>query len=157
AMNLAALGIDVTLIGAVGADDAATTLRGQLERANVRAEFVELDRWPTIVKVRVVSRRQQMLRIDFEQPLVADIAARLEQLLTVHIDRANVVVIEDYDKGTLARPRRLIEIARARGKRVVVDPKFKSFDEYRGADVVKPNVAEFARAAGAWTDDDDFV
>jgi D-beta-D-heptose 7-phosphate kinase/D-beta-D-heptose 1-phosphate adenosyltransferase len=157
AMNLAALGIDVTLIGVVGADDAAATLRSQLARANVRTEFVEVDEWPTIVKVRVVSRRQQMLRIDFERPLVADIAARLEQLLTAHADRADVVVLEDYDKGTLAQPRRLIEITHAHGKRVVVDPKFKSFDAYRGADVVKPNAAEFARAAGQWTKDDDFV
>jgi D-beta-D-heptose 7-phosphate kinase / D-beta-D-heptose 1-phosphate adenosyltransferase len=104
AMNLAALGIDVTLIGAVGSDDAAATLRAQLAAADVRAEFVVVDEWSTIVKVRVVSRRQQMLRVDFERALGADLSARLEQLLTMHIERADVVVIEDYDKGTLVHP-----------------------------------------------------
>jgi D-beta-D-heptose 7-phosphate kinase/D-beta-D-heptose 1-phosphate adenosyltransferase len=157
AMNLAALGIDVTLIGAVGSDDAAATLRRHLASANVRAEFVVVDEWATIVKVRVVSRRQQMLRIDFERPFVADIASNLEQLLATHVERADAVVIEDYDKGTLARPQRLIEIAHAHGKRVVVDPKFKPFDAYRGADVVKPNAAEFSRAVGEWAGDGEFV
>ena len=61
-------------------------------------------------------------------------------------------MIEDYDKGTLARPQRFIDIAHEHGKRVVVDPKFKPFDAYRGADVIKPNNAEFTHAVGGWTD-----
>ena len=93
-----------------------------------------------------------MLRIDFEKPIAADIEARLEHAFREHIAAADVVVIEDYDKGTLARPQRYIDIAHEHGKRVVVDPKFKPFDAYRGADVIKPNIAEFTHAVGGWTD-----
>ena len=157
AMNLAALGIDVTLLGVVGDDEAAAILRRQLTAANVRAHLVAVPAWPTILKVRVVSRRQQVLRIDFERALTDDVEARLEGLLHDHVRAADVVVLEDYDKGTLARPHRLIEIAHLHGKRVVVDPKYKPFDAYRGADVIKPNAAEFEHAVSGCADDADFV
>ena len=150
ALNLAALGVNVTLVGVVGDDDAARILRQKLLAANIRIELVSIETWSTIVKVRVVSRRQQMLRMDFEKPLVADVEAALERAFRAHIAAADVVVVEDYDKGTLARPRLFIDIAHAHGKRVVVDPKFKPFEAYRGADVIKPNTAEFNHAAGAW-------
>ncbi len=108
--------------------------------------------WPTILKVRVVSRRQQMLRIDFEKPIVADVESRLDDAFRKQISAADAVVIEDYDKGTLVRPHRYIDIAHEHGKRVVVDPKFKPFEAYRGADVIKPNIAEFMHAVGGWAD-----
>ena len=156
ALNLAALGIDVTLIGVVGDDEPARILRQKLTAANIRFEFVTVRDWPTILKIRVVSRRQQMLRMDFEKALEADVQVLLERAFRTHVATANIVVVEDYDKGTLARPQRFIDIAHEHGKRVVVDPKFKSFDAYRGADVIKPNNAEFShalgRAAGTWTD-----
>ena len=152
ALNLASLGLNVTLIGAVGDDDAAVTLRQKLDAANVRCELVSVGDWPTILKVRVVSRRQQMLRIDFEKPIAVDVEPRLERAFREHVAAADVVVIEDYDKGTLARPRRFVDIAHEHGKRVVVDPKFKPFDAYRGADVIKPNTAEFTQAVGGWAD-----
>ena len=157
AMNLGALGIDVTLIGAVGDDAAAATLRALLAHANVRAELVVAPKWSTILKVRVVSRGQQVLRADFERALTDDVEAQLERLVREHVASADVVVIEDYDKGTLTRPQRLIDIAHAQRKRVVVDPKFKPFEAYRGADVIKPNAVEFERAVAGWRDEADFV
>jgi D-beta-D-heptose 7-phosphate kinase/D-beta-D-heptose 1-phosphate adenosyltransferase len=147
-LNLAAFGVDVTLIGVVGDDDAARILRQKLAAANIRSELIVLGDWPTILKVRVVSRRQQMLRMDFEKPLSADVRAALTRAFRAHVTNADVVVLEDYDKGTLAQPGEFIEIAHQHGKRVVVDPKFKPFDAYRGADVIKPNSAEFKHALG---------
>jgi len=152
ALNLAALGINVTLIGVVGDDEPARILEQKLAAANIGCELVSVADWPTILKIRVVSRRQQMLRMDFEVPLRADIESRLEQAFRARIAQADVVVIEDYDKGTLTRPRHFIDIAHQNGKRVVVDPKFKPFDAYRGADVIKPNSAEFGHAVGGWSD-----
>ncbi len=149
ALNLAALGIDVTLIGVVGEDEAAQILRQKLSAANIRFDFVTLANWPTILKIRVVSRRHQVLRMDFEEPVPYKLQTSLENVFRKHIGAADAVVIEDYDKGTLVRPRNYIDIAHAHGKRVVVDPKFKSFDAYRGADVIKPNSAEFAHALKA--------
>jgi D-beta-D-heptose 7-phosphate kinase/D-beta-D-heptose 1-phosphate adenosyltransferase len=148
ALNLAALGVDVTLIGVVGDDDAARILRQKLAAANIRSELIAVADWPTIVKVRVVSRRQQMLRMDFEKPLSADIQTALTRAFRARVADADVVVLEDYDKGTLAQPGAFIDIAHEHGKRVVVDPKFKPFDAYRGADVIKPNNAEFEHASG---------
>jgi D-beta-D-heptose 7-phosphate kinase/D-beta-D-heptose 1-phosphate adenosyltransferase len=148
ALNLAALGLDVTLIGVVGDDDAARILRQKLAAANVGSEMIVVADWPTIVKVRVVSRRQQMLRMDFEKPITADVQAALTRAFRAHVADADVVVLEDYDKGTLAQPGQFIDIAHQHGKRVVVDPKFKPFDAYRGADVIKPNNAEFGHASG---------
>ena len=107
ALNLAALGLDVTLIGVVGDDDAARILRQKLAAANVRSELVVVADWPTIVKVRVVSRRQQMLRMDFEKPITADVQAALTRAFRAHVADADVVVLEDYDKGTLAQPGQL--------------------------------------------------
>ena len=152
ALNLAALGIDVTLLGVVGDDEPAQILRQKLAAANIRFEFATVKDWPTILKVRVVSRRQQMLRLDFEKPIHADVQTPLERAFRKHVAAADVVVMEDYDKGTLARPQRFIDIAHEHGKRIVVDPKFKPFDAYRGADVIKPNSAEFNHAVGRWTD-----
>ncbi len=152
AMNLASLGLNVTLIGVVGDDDAAATLRHKLAAAHIRCELIDAAGWPTILKVRVVSRRQQMLRIDFEKPILADVESRLDDAFRRHISTADAVVIEDYDKGTLARPQRYIDIAHEHGKRVVVDPKFKPLEAYRSADVIKPNIAEFTHAVGGWAD-----
>jgi D-beta-D-heptose 7-phosphate kinase / D-beta-D-heptose 1-phosphate adenosyltransferase len=157
AMNLASLGLNVTLIGVVGDDEAAVTLRHKLAAANVRCDLIDAEGWPTILKVRVISRRQQMLRIDFEKPIVADVESRLDDAFRKQISAADVVVIEDYDKGTLVRPQRYIDIAHEHGKRVVVDPKFKPFEAYRGADVIKPNIAEFTHAVGGWADYSELV
>ncbi len=143
----------MTLIGVVGDDEAAVTLRHKLAAANVRCELIDAEGWPTILKVRVVSRRQQMLRIDFEKPIAADVESRLDDAFReARFPRPTSVVIEDYDKGTLVRPQRYIDIAHEHGKRVVVDPKFKPFEAYRGADVIKPNIAEFTHAVGGWAD-----
>jgi D-beta-D-heptose 7-phosphate kinase/D-beta-D-heptose 1-phosphate adenosyltransferase len=152
ALNLAALGVDVTLIGVVGEDESAQILERKLAAAEIRCDFVRLTDWPTILKLRVVSRRQQMMRLDFEKPLRVDVEESLLSAFRTHVSAADMVVIEDYDKGALARPRSFIEIAHERRKRVVVDPKFKTFAAYRGADVIKPNNAEFRHAVGGWSD-----
>jgi D-beta-D-heptose 7-phosphate kinase/D-beta-D-heptose 1-phosphate adenosyltransferase len=157
AQNLAALGVACTLVGVVGADAPARALRERLAAAGIECDFVELSDWPTIVKLRVVSHRQQMLRLDFERPLSADVRARLEAQVARHVNGVSVVVLEDYDKGTLADPAALIRLAHAAGARVVVDPKLKPLSAYRGADLVKPNSVEFAHAVGGWKNYDELV
>jgi D-beta-D-heptose 7-phosphate kinase/D-beta-D-heptose 1-phosphate adenosyltransferase len=157
ALNVASLGARCTLIGPVGNDDIARTLGELLGAAGVTCEFVTVADWPTTVKLRVVSRNQQLLRTDFERPLPADVQAEIRTRFEDRIDDATVVVLQDYDKGALATPAELIRLARARTVPVVVDPKHKPFAAYAGADLIKPNAHEFADAVGAWTDDDDLV
>ena len=149
ALNLASLGAQCTLLGCVGRDAEGMALRRILEAAGVSCDFVEVDRWATIQKVRVVSRQQQLLRSDFEAPLPAGAADALAARLPALMSNAAAVVLSDYDKGALASPTSLIEAARKAGAAVVVDPKFKPLSAYAGADLLKPNQREFAAAVGA--------
>jgi D-beta-D-heptose 7-phosphate kinase/D-beta-D-heptose 1-phosphate adenosyltransferase len=157
ALNVVSMGAKCTLVGVVGDDDAGRILESTLEAAGVHCELVRRTDWHTVLKLRVVSQKQQLLRTDFEtllsddaQPLVAD---RLNKV----IDDASVLVLQDYDKGTLAHPEVLIGIASGASVPVVVDPKDKPFSAYRGAVILKPNQQEFRRAVGPWRDDDDLI
>jgi D-beta-D-heptose 7-phosphate kinase / D-beta-D-heptose 1-phosphate adenosyltransferase len=157
ALNVAALGARCTLIGAVGQDDAGAELAAKLGAAGVACHFVTVSGWQTIVKLRVISQQQQMLRMDFERPVPAAEFARLCELVAAHIGTADAVILEDYDKGTLHSPQQLIAMAQRHAVPVVVDPKLKPLAAYRGADVVKPNRIEFEHAVGRWRDFGDFV
>jgi D-beta-D-heptose 7-phosphate kinase / D-beta-D-heptose 1-phosphate adenosyltransferase len=157
ALNVAALGAHCTLVGVVGDDEAADALEKKLSGAGVHCCFIRQADWPTIVKLRVLSQQQQLLRMDFEQPLGdAHWPALCEQIRQALPD-ADALIIEDYDKGTLVEPTALIELAHAAGKPVLVDPKFKPFSAYQGADLVKPNRIEFQHAVGGWQDFAEFV
>ena len=149
ALNVASLGAQCTLLGCIGRDAAGTALRRILEAAGVACDFVEVDHWNTIQKVRMVSRQQQLLRSDFEAPLPAAAAAALGSKLSAHLPNAAALVLSDYDKGALQSPAGMVAAAKAAGLAVVVDPKFKPFADYAGASLLKPNQREFNAAVGA--------
>jgi D-beta-D-heptose 7-phosphate kinase/D-beta-D-heptose 1-phosphate adenosyltransferase len=159
ALNVASLGASCTLVGMVGDDAAAETLTSTLSAAGVHCDFVTVTEWPTIVKLRVVSQKQQLLRTDFEQALPADrqLQDSLASKVGQHLAEATVMVLQDYDKGTVAQPELLIAAARQAGVKVVVDPKQKPLQRYAGASVLKPNAEEFAAAVGAWSSDQDML
>ncbi|MEZ5560120.1 MAG: bifunctional D-glycero-beta-D-manno-heptose-7-phosphate kinase/D-glycero-beta-D-manno-heptose 1-phosphate adenylyltransferase HldE [Pseudomonadales bacterium] len=157
ALNVASLGARCTLVGCVGRDEAAGALRQRLEAAGVICDFIELDDWPTIIKLRVVSQNQQLLRADFERPVPAAGSRDLEARVAAHLASATALVLQDYDKGALSAPAELIRAARDAGVPVVVDPKHKPFAAYAGADLIKPNLQEFLAAAGPCGDDDELV
>ena len=142
ALNIAALGAPALLIGVTGVDEAATSLSNSLAAAGVAAHFQQIPSQPTIVKLRVISRHQQLLRMDFEQPFNTDapaIAATVESLLA----GVKVLVLSDYGKGALQNHQVLVQAARARGIPVLADPKGKDFSIYRGASLITPNLHEF--------------
>ncbi|MEM7001094.1 MAG: bifunctional D-glycero-beta-D-manno-heptose-7-phosphate kinase/D-glycero-beta-D-manno-heptose 1-phosphate adenylyltransferase HldE [Pseudomonadota bacterium] len=154
ALNVASLGAKCTLVGFVGDDPAAEVLRERLQAAGVNCVFLPVEDWPTIVKLRLVAQQQQMLRADFEQPLpligTSERLAQLQNAVEKHLTDADFLILEDYDKGTLEEPQPLIFAAGKQSIPVLVDPKHKTFATYRGADYLKPNAVEFARAvAGA--------
>lgn len=153
ALNVASLGARCTLIGVVGADEAGRTLEDRLTAAGVVCDFIVAEAWPTIVKLRVVSQNQQLLRTDFERPLPPRYDEEILARVTAHLGSATALVLQDYDKGVLDRPPPLIAAARACNVPVVVDPKHKPLGSYAGADLMKPNVHEFQAAVGAWQDD----
>jgi len=122
ALNIAALGAPASLVGVTGDDEAADSLTNSLKGAGVRATFQRIAHQPTIVKLRVMSRHQQLLRIDFEEPFSTDplaLGGEVESLL----DGVKVLVLSDYGKGALKNHQVLIQAARARGIPVRPTPR----------------------------------
>ncbi|MEB4590968.1 bifunctional D-glycero-beta-D-manno-heptose-7-phosphate kinase/D-glycero-beta-D-manno-heptose 1-phosphate adenylyltransferase HldE [Candidatus Thiothrix sp. Deng01] len=157
ALNIASLGGQAILLGYVGADEAGRSLADTLRGRGVDTRFVTLANVPTITKLRVLSRHQQLIRLDFEESFAGqDHSSLLESFRKLLAD-VDVVVLSDYRKGTLEQARELIALARAVGKPVVVDPKAKDFAVYQGATVITPNLSEFREAAGDWQDEADLV
>lgn len=156
ALNIAALGAPAVLVGVTGQDEAAESLRQSLEAVGVKTYFQRIDSQPTIVKLRVMSRHQQLLRMDFEEPFHTDadaLARQVEQLL----DQVKVLVLSDYGKGALQNHQVLIKAARARGIPVLADPKGKDFSIYRGASLITPNLGEFELIVGHCEDETELV
>jgi len=153
ALNVVSLGARCTLIGAVGDDPNGRTIAGLLEAAGIEADLVVAGDWRTTLKERVVSRQKQIARMDFEAPMPPAIAVEVAKRAELHGRAIDALVIEDYDKGAVENPRRVIEAAN--GSPAIVDPKFKPFAEYRGATILKPNRREFHQALGRWPDEDE--
>ncbi|MEJ2514946.1 MAG: bifunctional D-glycero-beta-D-manno-heptose-7-phosphate kinase/D-glycero-beta-D-manno-heptose 1-phosphate adenylyltransferase HldE [Gammaproteobacteria bacterium] len=157
AVNLATLGAGSRLLSVTGDDEAAARLRALLAAAGVSADLLAAAGAPTVTKLRVLSRNQQLLRLDFEQALAAGAADTLADAFAEAVAGVDAVVLSDYGKGCVASARRMIEVARAAGAPVLVDPKGADFERYRGATVITPNEAEFEAVAGPWRDDDDLA
>ncbi|KAA0018639.1 bifunctional D-glycero-beta-D-manno-heptose-7-phosphate kinase/D-glycero-beta-D-manno-heptose 1-phosphate adenylyltransferase HldE [Salinicola corii] len=153
ALNIASLGGHASLAGVVGSDNNADHLERALEAANVSAHFQRSLEVPTITKLRVMSRNQQLIRLDFESPLWNVDTAPLVAKVEAALGDAEVVILSDYGKGSLNRVETLIAAARAAGKRVLVDPKGSDFSRYRGASVITPNLTEFEAIVGPCADD----
>lgn len=144
AMNCAALGAQVTLIGIVGKDESAEILKGIVQQAGIKQILLADGSIKTTQKLRVIGRGQQIVRIDFEQrPLI-----ELRDAAYFEIKRHDIIVLSDYDKGALSCIEGLIAVARLEGKTVLVDPKGADYRKYAGADLVKPNIHEMRDMVG---------
>ncbi len=149
AVNIAALGGKVSLLGLVGEDGAADSLESALQEAEVDTHLFRQPGYPTITKLRVISRHQQLIRLDFEDGFPEhDPGAMLEHFNTLLAEH-DVVVLSDYGKGTLADPQAWISLARRAGLPVLIDPKGQDFSRYRGATLITPNLSEFETVAGS--------
>ena len=150
ALNVRSLGALSTLIGCTGDDAVGQALKHKLEASGVCDDFLVSIDAPTTLKLRVVSRQQQLLRTDFEAPTSPYLARRLATMVPGQLEDANALIIADYDKGAIHDPAPIIDAARRINVPVVVDPKAKPFRAYAGASVLKPNEQEFAAATGEW-------
>lgn len=150
ALNIAALGANAAVIGLTGQDEAADALARNLLQHNVECHFERLDGFPTITKLRVLSRHQQLIRLDFEDGFPGHDPAGLIERFRSNLNGTDVVVLSDYSKGTLSVSvsAELIKLARDAGKAVIVDPKGGEFGRYRGATLLTPNLSEFEAVAG---------
>ncbi len=157
ALNVKTLGAQATLLTVVGDDEPARKLRHLLEKEGVTALLGSDPQLYTIVKLRVIGRNQQLIRVDFENPpdheVLAGMLSEYERVLHAH----DAVLFSDYGKGGLTHIPRMIELARAAGKPVLIDPKGSDYSRYAGATVITPNRAELAQVIGAWSSEAQLV
>jgi D-beta-D-heptose 7-phosphate kinase/D-beta-D-heptose 1-phosphate adenosyltransferase len=157
ALNIASLGGKVTLAGITGDDEAAETLLTHLQAMAITCEFDKHSDVPTITKLRVMSRNQQLIRLDFEESLAAVNKTRLIALIEQQLQQHDLLLLSDYDKGTLSQVQDIIALARQHQVRVLVDPKGRDFSRYRGATLLTPNMSEFEQVVGACSCEADIV
>ena len=152
AVNLAHLGLNVSLVGLCGDDDHGRALRTCVEAAGVRWNVMPCG-GETIVKLRVLSRNQQLLRMDFESPLAEYGNDLFVGYARQHLTDADLVVFSDYAKGSLAMVEQLLHLCKEMGKPTLVDPKGLDFERYRGATVLTPNLTELEAIVGVCPND----
>ena len=153
ALNLSSLGARVCLAGVVGDDAAGVTLQRFLDERGIESLLQRTAAVPTITKLRVISRHQQLLRLDFEQSLGSVDISDMQACCVAAIKQSQALILSDYAKGTLQHPQALIAAARAARIPVLVDPKGSDFERYSGATLLTPNLAEFESIAGRCASD----
>ena len=153
ARNAAALGAKTALLSVVGDDDPGKALQRLLEEGGIDAGLHIDRKIDTIVKLRVIGRQQQLLRIDFETPPSHEILQAKLVEFEKRVAESDVVILSDYGKGGLTHIAEMIRLARAAGKPVLVDPKGDDYTKYAGATVITPNRSELRDVVGRWSSD----
>jgi rfaE bifunctional protein kinase chain/domain len=157
ARNVAALGANTTILGVVGEDEAGKRIGELLRQSGVNSQLEVDPQVPTTVKLRVIARQQQLIRLDFEetpsQTALEQKLARFEKALGT----ADVLILSDYGKGALSQVATMIEYARAKNKVILVDPKGEDYEKYRGATLITPNRSELRQVVGRWAGEDDLT
>lgn len=157
ACNAAALGAQVTLLSVVGVDEPGARLENLLKRNRVRALLHHDRSIMTTVKLRVVARHQQLVRVDFETSPSHEVLASKLADFEKKLSACDVVILSDYGKGGLKHIARMIALANRAGKVVLVDPKGNDYEQYRNATILTPNRAEFQQVMGVWKSDKEFA
>lgn len=157
ARNAAALGAHTGLLGVVGQDEAGDTIEKMVSGMGIGSYLTRDTTISTIVKLRVIGRQQQLLRIDFEeaptQTVLRDKLTRFRTLLPDY----DVIILSDYAKGSLVDVTEMIATARKENKIVLVDPKGEDFSRYAGASILTPNKAELRIVVGSWKTEDELT
>ena len=157
ALNVKALGPAVTLITVVGNDEPARRLESLLQASAVESLLGRDPKLYTCVKLRVIGRSQQLVRVDFENQPDHEVLAGMLADFARTVSRCDAVLFSDYGKGGLTHIPKMIETARAAGKPVLVDPKGGDYGRYAGATVITPNRAELAQVIGAWQSEEQLL
>lgn len=157
ARNTAALGTRTALLGVVGQDEAGNALERLLGEALIDSHLKRDPSYPTIVKLRVIGRQQQLLRIDFEAAPDSGVLRDKLTLFKSLLPDFDVIVLSDYAKGGMAHVAEMIAAARQAGKIVLVDPKGEDFSRYSGATVLTPNKGELRAIVGSWSSEEELA
>ena len=157
ARNAASIGAQISILGVVGDDEPGRRIEEMLEAQGVKSYLQRDASLPTTVKLRVVARQQQLIRLDFEQaPTHEALLNKLEQFQALLSD-VDAVIFSDYGKGGLTHVTKMIAAAKAAGKVVLVDPKGDDYSKYQGATIMTPNRSELRQVVGRWVDEADLT
>jgi rfaE bifunctional protein kinase chain/domain len=157
ARNCVALGAAAQLLSVVGDDEHGRRLAELVTAAGVRASLHTDAAMPTTVKLRVIARQQQLIRIDFETPPSSEVLASKLAEFEQALPACDAVILSDYGKGGLAHIERMIGLAREARRPVLIDPKGDDYSRYRGATILTPNRAELREVVGRWKDEADLL
>ena len=157
ALNIAELGARVKILGLTGDDEAAGKLEELLRNKNVECHFRRLEGFPTVNKLRIMSKNQQLIRLDFESGFDTETVKQLQHDYELLLSDIDVVVLSDYGKGVLDHIAPMIASARKLGRPVLVDPKGNDFSAYKGASLITPNMQELEAVVGSCDSDEELV
>lgn len=159
AINAATLGVDSILLSVVGNDEAGKNLQNLVENQQNLTPIFHIDQnIATIVKLRVIAKQQQLLRIDFETPPTQQILdAKLSDFAKQIQNNPNVIILSDYGKGALTHSSEMIKIAKNANLQIFIDPKGSNYQKYKNADLITPNRQELAQVVGNWHDENDLI
>ncbi|MES2936660.1 MAG: D-glycero-beta-D-manno-heptose-7-phosphate kinase [Pseudomonadota bacterium] len=155
AYNVATLGAQAGFLGVVGDDEPGRRLEALLLGTGIAAHLKRDPGLRTTVKLRVIGRQQQLLRMDFENEPDHEVLAQQAEAFARLVPEQDAILFSDYGKGGLAHIATMIGSARAAGKPVLVDPKGSDYSRYRGATLITPNRAELQQVVGSWHSDDE--
>jgi len=147
AQNISALGTKVTLLGAIGEDQEGALLQDLLQEENIQSKLVSHPSIRTTSKIRIVSRNQQLIRLDFDDKAHVSVPD-IHQVCADLVEDCSIVILSDYGKGVLDDAQSIIQQACKHNKRVIVDPKGSDFSKYKNACVITPNFSEFCAVVG---------
>ena len=157
ARNAASIGAKISILGVVGVDEPGRRVEELLKAQGVNSYLQRDPSLPTTVKLRVVARQQQLIRLDFEKaPTHEALLNKLEQFQSL-LPEVDAVILSDYGKGGLTHVTKMIAAARAAGKVVLVDPKGDDYSKYEGASIITPNRSELRQVVGRWQDEADLT
>jgi len=157
AFNVATLGVHATLVGIVGEDEPGRRIEALAREQGIDLRVAHDPQLATTIKLRVIGRQQQLLRVDFEQAPAGAALDRAFEAVRAAIGEADVLVLSDYGKGALAHIDRIVALARQAGRIVVADPKGDDYARYAGVTVLTPNRAELREVVGSWRDEGDLA
>lgn len=160
AINAATLGVNSVLLSLIGNDEAGKNLQNLVEKQQNLSPIFHIDQnIATIVKLRVISRQQQLLRIDFEAPPSPQIlsAKLLDFTNQIQQNLPDLIILSDYGKGALTHSAEMIKIANSAKVPIFIDPKGNDYRKYKNADLLTPNRQELAQVVGAWHDESDLI
>jgi len=157
ARNAATLGAQTGLLGVIGEDEAGAVVEGLLGEIGIKSFLSRDQAISTIIKLRVIGRQQQLVRVDFEDaPTDAVLRDKLTQFNAL-VDQYDVIIFSDYAKGSLVNVADMIAVAGKLGKRILVDPKGDDFARYKGASILTPNRSELIRIIGSWKSEEELT